>query len=50
VRIAEGSPDCARLASGKGLRWGGNNDGALGDGTLEARSAPVEVPGIDDAT
>jgi alpha-tubulin suppressor-like RCC1 family protein len=40
---------CAVRRDGRVLCWGDNRFGQLGDGTLEGRSTPVEVAGIDDA-
>ncbi len=38
---------CALTEPGGGLWWGGNRDGELGDVTIEGRSAPVPVRGLD---
>jgi hypothetical protein len=40
---------CARRAGGEVRCWGENGRGQLGDGTREARPAPVPVLGLDDA-
>jgi alpha-tubulin suppressor-like RCC1 family protein len=34
---------CARLATGRAVCWGANDDGMLGDGTTPVRTRPVEV-------
>jgi len=40
---------CAVLRDGTVRCWGGNERGELGDGTTEARTAPVRVAGLHDA-
>lgn len=40
---------CARTVNGLVYCWGNNSEGALGDGTITARSAPVQVTGVSDA-
>ncbi len=39
---------CARLSSGRALCWGNNDEGELGDGTLQSHSQAVPVSGIQD--
>jgi alpha-tubulin suppressor-like RCC1 family protein len=41
---------CARLGDGTVRCWGKNDHGQLGDGTTEARNAPVAVVGVTGAT
>jgi len=41
---------CALLASGTVRCWGNNNDGQLGNGSLNNTTTPVNVVGITDAT
>ncbi len=43
---ARGLHTCALTTSGGVLCWGNNGDGELGDGTVEARNVPTEVPGL----
>jgi hypothetical protein len=45
-----GDHACARTGAGEVLCWGSNGHGALGDGTTDARAAPVQVAGITSAT
>lgn len=44
-----GGISCARLSSGHVDCWGGNEHGALGDGTTNSSYTPVEVHGITSA-
>jgi len=41
-----GSHTCALLTTGRVYCWGANAKGQLGDGTLDDRLLPVEVPGL----
>lgn len=43
------STACARESSGRVQCWGGNEDGAVGDGTTTARTRPVPVSKLTDA-
>jgi alpha-tubulin suppressor-like RCC1 family protein len=48
VQISVGSSHtCALSVSGGVVCWGNNEDGQLGDGTTENRSAPVPVIGLE---
>ena len=47
--IAGGSNTCALLSSGVVRCWGHNSVGALGDGTLTSREAPVSVVDLGGA-
>lgn len=48
VQISVGrSHTCALSVSGGVVCWGDNEDGQLGDGTIENRSAPFPVIGLD---
>ena len=46
---AGGSHTCVVVSSGAVLCWGINQDGELGDGSLDARNVPVVVIGLTDA-
>lgn len=49
--LAAGSGfDCALRATGRVKCWGDNDDGQLGDGTLEDRARPVTVRNVRSAT
>jgi alpha-tubulin suppressor-like RCC1 family protein len=50
VELGVGSlTGCARERSGRVQCWGGNDDGAVGDGTTTDRKKPVPVAGLTDA-
>ncbi len=51
TRVACGDTHCcALLRSGGVVCWGDNSLGSLGDGTMNARTAPVTVAGLQRAT
>ena len=46
---AGGNHTCAVLDSGRLVCWGLNDNGQIGDGTMDGHPTPVEVPGIAGA-
>jgi alpha-tubulin suppressor-like RCC1 family protein len=49
VQIALGEwHTCALMADQTVRCWGGNAEGQLGDGTVEARATPTQVPGLSN--